>query len=103
MDSRLVQSEVHEYDEQDPRITVPEQVTHSAEEQHFDHEKRSVLNKVKAKAKKIKDTIKKHGNQVLDRGHEYNNEDQHTLDDHDFDEEMTEDPRVYERPIHEIE
>lgn len=75
-------------------------VTHGAEEDHFDEEKKSVLNKVKAKAKKIKDTIKKHGHQVLDRGHVYNNEDQHTLDDHDLDEddEMAEDPQVHKTP-----
>ncbi|RDY12793.1 Low-temperature-induced 65 kDa protein [Mucuna pruriens] len=104
MDSRVIQSQVHENDEHYPRIVASEQVTHGAEEHHFDHEKKSVLNKVKAKAKKIKDTIKKRGHQVLDRGHEYNNEDQHTLDhDLDDDEEMAQDPQVHQTPIHESE
>ncbi|KAG4998244.1 hypothetical protein AAZX31_10G223200 [Glycine max] len=105
MDSGVVQSEVHENDEHYPHIVASEQVTHGAEEDHFDEEKKSVLNKVKAKAKKIKDTIKKHGHQVLDRGHVYNNEDQHTLDDDDLeeDEEMAEDPQVHETPIQESE
>ncbi|XP_027365854.1 low-temperature-induced 65 kDa protein [Abrus precatorius] len=105
MDSRVVQSQVNENDENYPHTVVSQQVTHGAEDQHFDPEKKSVLNKVKAKAKKIKDTIKKHGHQVLDRGHEYNNEDQHTLDDHDLDEDekVGEDPKVHETPIHESE
>jgi len=70
-------------------------VTHSEEEDHYDDEKKSVLNKVKAKAKKIKNTIKKHGHQVLDRGRERNNEDQH-IDDGDLDED--EDIRVPNTP-----
>ncbi|XP_027935490.1 low-temperature-induced 65 kDa protein-like [Vigna unguiculata] len=105
MDSRVVRSEVHENDENYPHIVPSEQVTHGEEEQHFDHEKKSVLNKVKVKAKKIKDTIKKHGHQVLDRGREYNNEDQHNLDDDDLDEDedTDKDTQVPETPIHESE
>ncbi|CAJ1977066.1 unnamed protein product [Sphenostylis stenocarpa] len=105
MDSRVVQNEVHENDEHYSYIVPSEQVTHGEEEQHFDHEKKSVLNKVKAKAMKIKDSIKKHGHQVLDGSREYNNEDQHHLDDHDIDEDkdMDEDTQVHETPIHENE
>ncbi|KOM35972.1 hypothetical protein LR48_Vigan02g212200 [Vigna angularis] len=105
MDSRVVRSEVQENDEHYPHIVPLEQVTHGEEDQHFDHEKKSVLNKVKVKAKKIKDTIKKHGHQVLDRGREYNNEDQHNLDDDDLDEDedTDKDTQVHETPIHESE
>lgn len=75
-------------------------VTHGEEDKHFNHEKKSVLNKVKVKAKKIKDTIKKHGHQVLDRGREYDNEDQHNLDDADLDEDEDTDKgtQVHETP-----
>jgi len=74
-------------------------VTHSEEEEHYNDEKKSVLNKVKAKAKKIKDRIKKHGHQVLDGNRECN-EDQHNLDDNDLneDEDMNEDTQVPETP-----
>ncbi|KAJ1376532.1 putative low-temperature-induced 65 kDa protein [Sesbania bispinosa] len=63
MDSRVVPSQVHENDELHPHNVDSQQVTHGAEEHHSDFEKKSVLNKVKAKAKKIKDTIKKHVNE----------------------------------------
>ncbi|KAK7313880.1 hypothetical protein VNO77_39083 [Canavalia gladiata] len=73
-------------------------VTNGVEDPQSDREKKSVLllNKVKTKAKKIKDTIKKCGHQVLDRGNGNNNKDQHILDDHDLDddEQMAQDPKV---------
>ncbi|XP_061369533.1 low-temperature-induced 65 kDa protein-like isoform X2 [Gastrolobium bilobum] len=105
MDSRVVESQVHENDEHHPYNVASQQVAHGAEEPHSDHEKKSVLNKVKAKAKKIKDTIKKQGQHVLDHGHEYNNEDQHIPDDHDLDEdeETVEDPEVQGAPMYESE
>lgn len=66
-------------------------------------EKPSVLKKVKAKAKKIKDTLKKHGH-----GHTHDHEhdddyhhDVHIPDDHDLDEEdeeIDEDPEVHGAP-----
>ncbi|KAK8467497.1 hypothetical protein PHAVU_007G069800 [Phaseolus vulgaris] len=101
MDSRVVQNEVHENDEHYPHIL---QVTHSEEEEEYNDEKKSVLNKVKAKAKKIKDRIKKHGHQVLDGNRECN-EDQHNLDEDNLneDEDMNEDTQVPETPIHESE
>lgn len=55
------------------------------------HEKKTVLKKVKQKAKKIKDSITKHGHHDHERGHEYHYEDQHIPDDHDLDEEDDED------------
>nr|XP_007143405.1 hypothetical protein PHAVU_007G069800g [Phaseolus vulgaris]ESW15399.1 hypothetical protein PHAVU_007G069800g [Phaseolus vulgaris] len=81
MDSRVVQNEVHENDEHYPHIL-----------------------QVKAKAKKIKDRIKKHGHQVLDGNRECN-EDQHNLDEDNLneDEDMNEDTQVPETPIHESE
>ncbi|KAJ1391056.1 putative low-temperature-induced 65 kDa protein [Sesbania bispinosa] len=101
MDSRVVPSQVHENDELHPHNVDSQQVTHGAEEHHSDFEKKSVLNKVKAKAKKIKDTIKKHGQHVLDHGHDNNNEDQHIPHDHDLDEDK--DPDVHGSPINESE
>ncbi|KAJ1408203.1 Low-temperature-induced 65 kDa protein [Sesbania bispinosa] len=97
MDSRVVPSQVHENDELHPHNVDSQQ-----EEHHSDFEKKSVLNKVKAKAKKIKDMIKKHGQHVLDHGHDNNNGDQHTPDDHDFEEEKKivedKDPDVHGSP-----
>ncbi|XP_050385537.1 low-temperature-induced 65 kDa protein-like isoform X2 [Argentina anserina] len=63
------------------------------EEEH--HEKKSVLNKVKAKAKKLKETIKGHH-------HDHDQEGQQTPDDHDPDEEDDEDddPEVHGVPIY---
>jgi hypothetical protein len=52
---------------------------------------------VKAKAKKIKDTIKKHGQQVLDNGNGHNNEIQHTPDDDDY-KEIVQDREVDQVP-----
>lgn len=109
MDSRVViQSQVNENnDEQHSHKVDSQQVTHGAEEEHHssDHEKKSVLNKVKAKARKIKDTIKKHGQHVVDHGNGHNNENQHSHDDGDLDEdnEMVEDTEVHEAPIYDSE
>lgn len=64
------------------------------------HEKPSVLNKVKAKAKKIKETLKKHGH-----GHNHDHDhDGHVPDDLDLEEEdeeyeeMVEDPEDHGAP-----
>ncbi|GAU15430.1 hypothetical protein TSUD_44670 [Trifolium subterraneum] len=108
MDSKVVHSHVQEEnDEQNSQYVESRQVTHGVEEnQSSDHEKKSVLNKVKAKAKKIKDTIKKHGQQVLDTGNGHNNENQHTSnDDGDLDEdkEIVQDREVHQVPIYDSE
>ncbi|WJX66543.1 hypothetical protein P8452_51093 [Trifolium repens] len=83
-----------------PHNLASQQVAHGTEEHHDDHEKKSVLKKVKAKAKKIKDTITKHGHHDdNEHGHghdQYHN--QHIPDDHDLDEEDDED--VHDAEIH---
>ncbi|XP_061358969.1 low-temperature-induced 65 kDa protein-like [Gastrolobium bilobum] len=109
MNSRVVQSNMHEYDQHhDPHNVGLQQGAHGVEEHNHDHEKKSVLKKVKAKAKKIKDTITKHGHHDHDHehGHEYHYEDQHIPDDHDLDEEnddddeMVEDPEIHGAPMY---
>lgn len=68
----------------------------AAAEGHDDehsHEKKSVLKKVKAKAKKIKDTLKKHGHD-----HEHHPDERYNPDDHDLDEEDDEDEEMVEDP-----
>ncbi|KAF7821799.1 low-temperature-induced 65 kDa protein [Senna tora] len=61
------------------------------DEQHHDNEKKSVLKKVKEKARKIKDTIKKHGHH--DHDHDLNEED-------DEREEMAKTSEVQGAPIY---
>ena len=77
-------------------------VAHGEEQHHHDHEKKSVLKKVKQKAKKIKDTITKHGHHdhEHEHGHGYHLDDQHIPDDHDLEEEdeMDEYPEVHGAP-----
>ncbi|GMI99615.1 LOW-TEMPERATURE-INDUCED 65, RESPONSIVE TO DESICCATION 29B [Hibiscus trionum] len=70
------------------------------DDQH--HEKQSVLKKVKAKAKKIKDTIKKHGPGHHHEGHTHIPDD-HDLDEEDDDdeEEIVQDPEVHGAPMYE--
>ncbi|KAG6660436.1 hypothetical protein CIPAW_03G106300 [Carya illinoinensis] len=60
------------------------------------NEKTSVLTKVKAKAKKIKDTLKKYGH-GHDHDDEHHPDERYIPDDHDLDEEkkMVEDPEVH--------
>lgn len=55
------------------------------EHEHDQHEKKSVLKKVKDKAKKIKDTIKKHGHNH-DQEHQYRH-DQISEEEYDDDDE----------------
>ncbi|XP_021892131.1 low-temperature-induced 65 kDa protein [Carica papaya] len=77
------------------------------QEEHRHHAKKStkVLKKVKEKAKKIKDTLTKHGhghNHDHDDGHADHVPDDHDLDEEDDeDEEMEEDPEVHGAPIYE--
>ncbi|XP_050221274.1 low-temperature-induced 65 kDa protein isoform X2 [Mercurialis annua] len=81
MDSQISRPIGHSYDQ------TPYNAGLHAAGEHLDqhsHEKKSVLKKVKAKAKKIKDTLM-HGH-----GHNHDQEDhdlQHVPDDHDLDEE----------------
>ena len=67
-------------------MSFPVSGTEGDDQDH--HEKKSVLKKVKDKAKKIKDTIKKHGHgHGHEHGQEYDEED-------DEDEEMEQDIAV---------
>ncbi|RVW27680.1 Low-temperature-induced 65 kDa protein [Vitis vinifera] len=74
----------HHYEEDPHSVGL-----HSATEGEDHHEKKSVLKKVKDKAKKIKDTITKHGHGQHhdEHGQEFDEED-------DEDEEMAEEPVV---------
>ncbi|KAL6321634.1 hypothetical protein AAG906_025466 [Vitis piasezkii] len=74
----------HHYEEDPHSVGL-----HSATEGEDHHEKKSVLKKVKDKAKKIKDTITKHGHGQHhdEHGQEFDEED-------DEDEEMAEEPGV---------
>ncbi|XP_041002849.1 low-temperature-induced 65 kDa protein [Juglans microcarpa x Juglans regia] len=72
-------------------------------EDEHSHEKTSVFKKVKAKAKRMKDTLKKHGQGPDQDHHEHHPDEHHIPDDHDLgkeddeDEEMVEDPEVHAR------
>ncbi|XP_057735261.1 low-temperature-induced 65 kDa protein-like [Arachis stenosperma] len=87
MESEVVRShqEQDENDEQQPPFN---DAASQLEEQHSDPEKKSsVMNKVKARAKKIKDTVKKHGQRVLDHVHDNSSsEDQNSPVHHDINE-----------------
>jgi hypothetical protein len=70
------------------------------EDEHA-YERKSVMKKVKAKAKKIKDTLKKHGHghdHDHDHDHDYQRVGHHIPDDHDLDEEDDEDEETVEDP-----
>ncbi|KAK3017597.1 hypothetical protein RJ639_004831 [Escallonia herrerae] len=85
MEAQMQRPLGHHYEEepQNPGLSA---VIEGEDEQH--HEKKSVLKKVKAKARKIKDTLTKHGH-----GHDQEEYDQGG-DEEDEDEEMVEDPEV---------
>ncbi|XP_027357273.1 low-temperature-induced 65 kDa protein-like [Abrus precatorius] len=108
MDSRADQTHAHGYDEHhhNSHNVGLQEGARGDEEHHHDPEKKSVMKKVKAKAKKIKDTITKHGHHDHEHGHEYHYDDQHIPDDHDLDEEddededMVENPEVHGAPIY---
>jgi hypothetical protein len=61
----------------------PEEPTNS--EPESEPEKKSVMSRVKAKAIKVRDSIKKHGQNVFDHGSGHDTETQHTPDDDDGD------------------
>ncbi|KAI3432077.1 uncharacterized protein J3R85_007458 [Psidium guajava] len=102
MDSQVAHPQGQGY-EQDPDALGNHSVVEGGDtEQH--HEKKSVLKKVKAKAKKLKDTIAKHGH---DHGHDHDHPERHVPDDHDLDEEddeeeeVVEDPEIHGAPVYE--
>ncbi|WJX14540.1 hypothetical protein P8452_04783 [Trifolium repens] len=106
MDSKVVDSHVQDVnDEQNSQNIEPYPVTltHGPEEPS-EPEKKSVMSRVKAKARKVRDSIKKQGQKVLDPGNGNSNEIQHTPesdDEGDLDEEdkeVVQDPQVHQVP-----
>jgi len=77
----------------------PEEPTNS-EPEPDQLEKKSVMSRVKAKARKVRDSIKKHGQNVFDHGSEHDTETQHTPDDDgDLDEDK---PIVQDQKYREV-
>lgn len=63
-------------------------MTHDAEEHNsIEPEKKSVMSRVKAKARKIKNSITGHGQQAPDQTSGHNTEIQHTLEDDEEDDD----------------
>lgn len=67
------------------------------EDEHA-HERKSVIKKVKAKAKKIKDTLRKHGHHDHEHDHDYQRAGHHIPDDYDLDKEDDDDEEIIEDP-----
>ncbi|KAK6936859.1 hypothetical protein RJ641_033889 [Dillenia turbinata] len=93
MDAQTGQPQVHTFDD-DPHLARAGRPSAIEGENEHHQEKPSVLKKVKAKARKIKDTIKKHGYGYHE--HDRDCDDEHynrdkVPDDHDLDEEDDED------------
>nr|XP_043633770.1 low-temperature-induced 65 kDa protein-like [Erigeron canadensis] len=86
MESQLQHTHGRHYDEQE--LPTGQHTGHDEDEQHHHGEKKSVIKKVKEKAKKLKNTITKHGH-----GH-------HHRDDDDDVEETVEDPEVHGAPMY---
>ncbi|KAJ9164172.1 hypothetical protein P3X46_023778 [Hevea brasiliensis] len=80
MDSQMERPHGHRYDQEPHNAGL-----HAAEGENEHHQEKSVLKKVKAKARKIKHTLKLHGH-----GHNYDqnlHREGHIPDDHDLDKE----------------
>ncbi|KAL5568030.1 hypothetical protein UlMin_024605 [Ulmus minor] len=92
MDSKLVHDQ----------HTGKSRVVEGEDEQH--HEKRSVFTKVKDRARKIKDTITKHGHdQEHDDPNQHHHEGDHDLDEEDDDDEVegrVADPEIHGAPVY---
>ncbi|XP_022888776.1 low-temperature-induced 65 kDa protein-like isoform X1 [Olea europaea var. sylvestris] len=86
----------HGYEEEPGHVGLRSVVAGEGEGEHHPGEKKSVLKKVKDKAKKIKDTIKKHGH-----GHEHGHGQSSEEEEEDKDEEMVDDPEVHDAPMYE--
>ncbi|KAI3985324.1 hypothetical protein MKX01_033638 [Papaver californicum] len=106
MNTQMVNPHSHSTYEQDQGIGG----LHSAgghHEQDEHHEKKSVIKKVKAKAKKIKDTIgsRIHGGHEHEHEHEHEygleHDDQDLDEEDDFDDELEQDPEVHGAPMYE--
>ncbi|PIN13466.1 hypothetical protein CDL12_13914 [Handroanthus impetiginosus] len=92
-----MESQLHHHNpnQEDPQKVGLHSVIEDEGEQEHHGEKKSVLKKVKDKAKKIKDTIKKHGH---GHGHEHEGGDhnyQEGYEEDDDDEEMVNDPEIH--------
>lgn len=97
MESQLQRPYDHTHDDDPHKASAIHSMVEDEGEHH--HEKKSVLKKVKAKAKKIKDTIKKHGH---GHEHEHEHDDHHNEEYEDEDEEeMDEDPEIHGAPVYE--
>lgn len=99
MESQLHRPCDHTHD-QDPQHAGLHSVVEDEGDDHH-HEKKSVLKKVKAKAKKIKETLTKHGHgdeREYEGAYSPDNPDE---DEADGDEEMEEDPEVHGAPMYE--
>lgn len=83
----------HGYEEEPGHAGLRSVVEGEGEGDHHHGEKKSVMEKVKDKAKKIKHTIKKHGH-----GHGHNSEEE---EEEDKDEEMVDDPELHGAPMYE--
>ncbi|KEH43709.1 low-temperature-induced 65 kDa protein [Medicago truncatula] len=112
MDSRVVHSHVEgENDEQNsPNVEpYPVTLTHGPEEptnSEPEPEKKSVMSRVKAKARKVRDSIKKHGQNVFDHGSGHDTETQHIPDDDgdlDEDKPIVQDQKNREVPNYDSE
>ncbi|RZC73013.1 hypothetical protein C5167_048493 [Papaver somniferum] len=99
MNTQMVNPHSHTTYEQDQGIGGGLHSAGGHHEQDEHHEKKSVIKKVKAKAKKIKDTIgsKIHGGHE----HEHEHDDQDLDEEDDSDDELEQDPEVHGAPIYE--
>ncbi|KAI3879457.1 hypothetical protein MKX03_014077 [Papaver bracteatum] len=101
MNTQMVNPHSHATYEQDQGIGGGLHSAGGHHEQDEHHEKKSVIKKVKAKAKKIKDTIgsKIHGGH--EHEHDREHDDQDLDEEDDFDDELEQDPEVHGAPMYE--
>ncbi|KAI3720682.1 hypothetical protein L2E82_31673 [Cichorium intybus] len=97
MESQLQHTHGRHYDDQDLLAAGHNSGQDYNEEHHG--EKKSVIKKVKEKAKKLKNTITKHGHGHGDHDH-HHHDDVEDDDDDDDDEEMEKDPEVHGAPMY---
>ncbi|XP_052187716.1 low-temperature-induced 65 kDa protein-like isoform X2 [Diospyros lotus] len=96
MESRVPRHHDDPHGEHLPATAGLPAATEGGHEEHH-HEKPSVMQKVKARAKMIKETIKKHGH-----GHDQDDHQSHEEEEEEDDEEkMVQDPEVHGSPMYE--
>ncbi|CAI8604485.1 unnamed protein product [Vicia faba] len=86
MDSRVVQSKVVE-NKDEQNLDSQQVVTHDAEE-HTEPEKKSVMSRVKARARKIKNSITGHSQQTPDQTSGHDSEIQHNPEEDEDDDDV---------------